>query len=202
MTNWLNRSLVESPAFYCLCTSEKEYRKVLKRLGVKKDSEWVISNGATMHSFENVQDTKKLCCVVTMDIENKHSMPQFNALLVHEAVHIWQAIRESIGEKFPSSEFEAYSIQRISLELMDELEFQLSKLKVEEPKRLTTDEMVNVMASRFLSWKLPKDFHPDGGIKFDHKYSHDSISYPTGTNLFHYEQAKEMLKFIIGDSNA
>ena len=25
-----------------------------------------------------------------------------------------------------------------------------------------TDEMV----SRFLSWKLPKDFHPDGGMVF------------------------------------
>jgi hypothetical protein len=33
-------------------------------------------------------------------------------------VHIWQAVRDIMGEKEPSSEFEAYSVQQISLELM------------------------------------------------------------------------------------
>ena len=43
---------------------------------------------------------------------------QIAAMLVHEAVHVWQTIRRSIGETSPSSEFEAYSIQHIAQELM------------------------------------------------------------------------------------
>lgn len=38
-------------------------------------------------------------------------------LLIHEATHIWQDIREGIGEEKPSSEFEAYAMQNISAEL-------------------------------------------------------------------------------------
>ena len=48
-------------------------------------------------------------------MRNTHEQP---ALLVHEAVHVWQAFCEDIGEKSPSDEFEAYSIQSISYELM------------------------------------------------------------------------------------
>jgi hypothetical protein len=44
------------------------------------------------------------------------------ALLVHEAVHIWQFMLDVIGERVPSSEFQAYGIQAIAQELM--LEFQ------------------------------------------------------------------------------
>lgn len=39
-------------------------------------------------------------------------------LLAHESVHVWQAIRNYIGEKEPSREFEAYSIQRILQDLL------------------------------------------------------------------------------------
>lgn len=42
------------------------------------------------------------------------------ALIVHEAVHIWQEIKQILGEHDPSKEFEAYSIQAISQELMTE----------------------------------------------------------------------------------
>jgi hypothetical protein len=29
-----------------------------------------------------------------------------------------------------------------------------------------TDEQIKQMAERFLGWKLPESWHPDGGIKF------------------------------------
>lgn len=39
-------------------------------------------------------------------------------LIVHESVHIWQEIKTMMGEKEPSIEFEAYSIQRIAQDLL------------------------------------------------------------------------------------
>ena len=53
-----------------------------------------------------------------------------------------------------------------------------------------SDEMV----SRFLAWKLPTDFRPDGGITF----IPTSYPGPTGTNLLSFDQAKAMLEHVIG----
>lgn len=43
----------------------------------------------------------------------------------------------------------------------------------------------NEMATKFMAWKLPKDFNPDGGISFKpDNYQHpDNPFWPTGTNL-------------------
>lgn len=67
------------------------------------------------------------------------------------------------------------------------------------------EENVEKMVNRFLAWKLPMDFHPDAGISFkaefnentDHPMKHE----PTGTNLFDYTQAKEMIKHMLGLSH-
>lgn len=60
----------------------------------------------------------------------------------------------------------------------------------------TIDEMVN----RFLAWKLPDDFHPDGGVKFDRPpYPFPAPQWPSGTNLLTAQQAKDMLTHVLGD---
>lgn len=63
--------------------------------------------------------------------------------------------------------------------------------------RAVTSEMVD----RFLSWKLPQNFHPDSFISFDRE-KHDAWggypnSWPTGTNLLTAEQAKAMLEHVL-----
>ena len=57
----------------------------------------------------------------------------------------------------------------------------------------TIDRLVN----KFLGWKLPKDFSPDGGIVFDKHQNHHIT--PTGTNLFSAEQAKAMFEHLLAD---
>lgn len=42
---------------------------------------------------------------------------EVHGLLLHEAVHIWQRIKQLMGESEPSREFEAYSIQSIAQDL-------------------------------------------------------------------------------------
>lgn len=60
-----------------------------------------------------------------------------------------------------------------------------------------TDDMVN----RFLAWKLPSDFDPDCGISFDGRKPNvwnPSPTWPVGTNLLTFGQARAMLEHVLG----
>lgn len=57
--------------------------------------------------------------VVLLDKKANVTDSEKIALLVHESVHVWQEIRKRMGEKEPSFEFEAYSVQSIFLGLLD-----------------------------------------------------------------------------------
>ena len=70
----------------------------------------------------------------------------------------------------------------------------------------SNNEIIKKAVTRFLGWRLPSDFNPDGGISFQREYN---VSYnanrglppdihePTGTNLFTAQQAEEMIKYIL-----
>lgn len=62
------------------------------------------------------------------------------------------------------------------------------------PVPVVTDDMVR----RFLSWPLPKEFHPDGGVRRDDAYlAAFPMHWPTGTNLLHAGQARAMLEHVL-----
>jgi hypothetical protein len=117
---WLDRGLLYSPYYYALCLDPAQFRAELKRLKLPRDS-WpkflsTSHANATTHFFEKFDG--KRCAIVALGGTEKRTDIQVHALLVHEAVHIWQEIRDTLGERSPSSEFEAYSIQALSQELM------------------------------------------------------------------------------------
>jgi len=69
-----------------------------------------------------------------------------------------------------------------------------------------TEDQIKHMAERFLGWKLPEHFHPDAGISFEPEYNVEYMAKqgkppmrhePTGTNLFDYTQAVEMVRYMI-----
>lgn len=61
-------------------------------------------------------------------------MPKDYALLAHEAVHVWDAILDHIGEQGRSStEINAYHIQHISLHLMQVLHSRSKRCKSRIP---------------------------------------------------------------------
>lgn len=62
-----------------------------------------------------------------------------------------------------------------------------------------TDEQMKRMAERFLAWKLPDDFNPDGGIGFDRhdRGAFNRLYWPTGTNLLTYTQALAMVNHMV-----
>jgi hypothetical protein len=59
------------------------------------------------------------------------------------------------------------------------------------------DEMKH-MAERFLSWKLPANFNPDGGISAKRPNYGPNVAWePTGTNLFDFSQAMQMVRHMV-----
>lgn len=63
-----------------------------------------------------------------------------------------------------------------------------------------TDEQIKHMVQRFLAWKLPETFRPDGGITFKAEFNehtaHPMRHEPMGTNLFDAVQAEAMVRYI------
>lgn len=118
---WLDRALVVLPHYYGLCLDEKDFRRELKSLKVPR-ANWPPYLGsahanATVHFFEKSDGGH--CAIVTLSGMEGRSTAQVHAMLVHEAVHLWQETRSILGEKSPSSEFEAYAVQSISQRLME-----------------------------------------------------------------------------------
>lgn len=128
MTVWLNQALVVTPIPYTLQTTDAGYQKVLDLIGVPEEvrSDFVMGAGATTHRYCNNNVDSLIVCIAPSKNVTKI---QIYALLTHEAVHIWQYIKESIGETNPSKEFEAYSIQMISQNLIQEYERQTTPKK-------------------------------------------------------------------------
>lgn len=64
-----------------------------------------------------------------------------------------------------------------------------------------TDDQIKYMVERFLGWKLPENFNPDGGISFQREYNQHTAwpakHEPVGTNLLDYTQAEAMVRYLV-----
>jgi hypothetical protein len=62
-------------------------------------------------------------------------------------------------------------------------------------------DLVSHMVNRFLAWRLPETFNPDGGISFRAVFNegtpHEFKSDPSGTNLFDAQQATAMVRHML-----
>ncbi len=62
------------------------------------------------------------------------------------------------------------------------------------------DDQIKYMTERFLRWRLPENFNPDGGISFKKTFNettaHPMKHEPVGTNLFDVTQAEGMVRYM------
>ena len=138
-SKWLNNSIITGPHF-CLCLNLDDLCKTLKSCGIKKN-EWpefcgINANVAEVHAFTSKSGGPDFV-IVCLNLEKVKDTISAYSFLVHEAVHIWQSFCHFIGESQPSPEFEAYSIQRISAELMRDYDRQTKAYEV-----CVSDEML------------------------------------------------------------
>lgn len=114
---WLERAVIAGP-YLTYCDSEEEFKEILKHLEFKHEvPEWSNPTGGRMHTF--TAPGKMPTCVVCVTPEiYKRELGAAIGLLIHEATHVWQVLREELNETKPSHEFEATSIQIISSNLI------------------------------------------------------------------------------------
>lgn len=104
---WCDRGW--QPVYFGFCPSKRAWKREMKRLDCKEP--YPDTDGRCT-TFTN--DGKVVVIVTNRDgSENERSITEITGLLVHEATHVWQTIRNDIGEQDPSPEFEAYSMQAI-----------------------------------------------------------------------------------------
>lgn len=116
---WVDRALLYSPLYIGICTSESAFRREVRRLSPGTDVPAWLNEGAsaTCH-FMSGKGGRELA-LICLPPRGRTRRAQYAALIVHEAMHVWRAIRVFIGERHPSSEFEAYAMQAICQELFE-----------------------------------------------------------------------------------
>ena len=117
---WINRDLIQSPFYLGLCITEDQFKRELKRIKVPANETplWVVDGkDGAIHLFTDKQG--RGIAIVCIKPSPHVDEIQVIGLLIHEAVHVWQDIKKDMGEYDPSPEFEAYSIQNISVRLID-----------------------------------------------------------------------------------
>lgn len=107
---------------YSLVTSRKKYKKFCKEHDIEANKQ--VESVECDACVVTHHDDKKSHCVVVLLVSKDSDKNHFLGVLAHEAVHVYQEFRDYIDESAPSPEFEAYTIQEIFLNLINEYDRQ------------------------------------------------------------------------------
>ena len=122
---WLDRTLIRSHLHIGIAFHGKEVKHEMKRLRIDKSmihqvyhDNWTHTDAdATTIFLDNAQAREHLAIVLVH--KRCPTKPHLiGGVLAHEATHIWQAIKETMGEEAPGHEMEAYAIQSITTKLL------------------------------------------------------------------------------------
>lgn len=98
---------------YFLATSEKQFKGLMKQLLIHDTAFLPLGAMACCSLYEEQE-------VAVISLKEGVSPEEAVSLLIHEAVHLWQAHCRWISEDKPGDETEAYAIQKIASELIRE----------------------------------------------------------------------------------
>jgi hypothetical protein len=125
---WLDRGLVYG-VYLTLCTTREMFettmRRMTRRPAPDDPNHWCKPGKACVHTLEDKADGVP-ACIVCIDAAAVVDRPILAiSMLVHEATHVKQRIMAVIGEDKPSDEFEAYTMQNLTEELLHEYKRQV-----------------------------------------------------------------------------
>lgn len=108
---WCGYSILKTPIYLGLALNKEQYYEILKKLKVDSSDESKRFDKPSSMGFTQVLTSKGgVCCVVCLTNSKEEDVI---STLVHESYHVYEEIMSFIGEKTPSSEFSAYTIQSV-----------------------------------------------------------------------------------------
>lgn len=123
---WLDRRVACPGPYLTLVLSQAECDVAMRSCGQPSIPYLSTQRAdATTHLFNNGKG--EVTAIVALGDTSGMAGVQVAALLVHEAVHVWQEHCASIGELRCGAEQEAYGIQGISQALMTEYARRIGK---------------------------------------------------------------------------
>lgn len=111
----LSGSLQDCAYKYFLATDEKAFKSILRSFSIY-DNSFMPSGALACCTIYEEQGLAVVCLKEDLPLTTE----EIYGLLVHEAVHLWQAHCRWLGEDKPGEETEAYAIQKIAGELIKE----------------------------------------------------------------------------------
>ncbi len=112
---WCNKALFKSPIRYGLCLEPAEFAATLSAL---KHEPVPFLEKKAMAATHTLEVGRKIRVVVCMNLALHNNDDKVWSTLLHEAIHVWQAIRRYMGETDPATEQEAYCIEQITSNLV------------------------------------------------------------------------------------
>lgn len=100
---------------YCLVTNQKEIEKVITKFKLPSDC---LPNYEDSDAYMFYDPHTRLAVVRMM--HNDLPLSEMVGIIVHEATHVKQQLMERISEHNPSDEFEAYTLQEIAQNLIQD----------------------------------------------------------------------------------
>lgn len=113
--NYCNMAMY--PVSLGFTSNEAKFYKELKRIGVTQDVEFLEEDSISTAHFLTSKFSHNIIVVIDRDEGFEELATEF---LVHEAVHVWQYIKEVIEEDKAGNEIDAYNTQYITRFLLDE----------------------------------------------------------------------------------
>lgn len=122
------------PVDLVMCLNEKAWNKLMKQMGLKPKEYPYPSNDGSITSFEIPNGYDTYVMVISERAEKLHPI-QVIGIITHEVVHMVQGLMRTIGEKEPSTEFQAYATGSITQAAIDTFHKLRMPLYIEKKKK-------------------------------------------------------------------
>lgn len=129
LMKWLDRRIAAPGSYITLCLNDIAFQKAMHNCGIKNPPNWILSQQSNASTHFLLSEKNELTSIVCLSDWQGRDVVEVAGLLVHEAVHIWQQYAEHIGEKNPEREQEAYAVQAIAQELLEEFRRRVARKK-------------------------------------------------------------------------
>lgn len=105
------------PCWFAICTNKEDFRKELKK-SFDPYFNYPDTEGSCV-SYNDVDGDRRVIVIVNVDWEERPHDAM--GVLVHECVHVVEALIKAAQDDSPSEEFRAYMTQAVFCELLSDI---------------------------------------------------------------------------------